>query len=343
MEWYNTRENYKYAHVKGKIANVSLFWGILQEAKDTLSKVFEVTSMYVDLKPCISRLPENGYGANVTTWPARMHYPPDRLQDVEMDAYIAKDELFKAESRYWNVIIGSYIRIFRWKELRLRNIMDMRAGCGGVNEIQHPCCKIAGTGAYALGTLPVPFDLPYDHLSSFAAALIDLQIDGWVMNVVPTSGPNTLPVIFDRGLIGVAHDWCESFDTYPRTYDLLHASGLFSKEQKRERTPLYIEVEEHPYATSLWIISFSALDVVPPLNSSQRSPLCRCNITGILLEMDRILRPGGHAYIRDSKSMIKEIKEITEAMGWRVNLQDTSEGPYASRKVLMCEKPMLRH
>lgn len=27
------------------------------------------------------------------------------------------------------------------------------------------------------------------------------------MNVVPVSGPNTLPVIYDRGLIGVMHDW----------------------------------------------------------------------------------------------------------------------------------------
>jgi hypothetical protein len=41
----------------------------------------------------------------------------------------------------------------------------------------------------------------------FAAALHDLQIDCWVMNVVPVSGYNTLPVIYDRGLIGVMHDW----------------------------------------------------------------------------------------------------------------------------------------
>lgn len=27
------------------------------------------------------------------------------------------------------------------------------------------------------------------------------------MNVVPVSGPNTLPVIYDRGLLGVMHDW----------------------------------------------------------------------------------------------------------------------------------------
>ena len=41
----------------------------------------------------------------------------------------------------------------------------------------------------------------------FAAALIDQNVDCWVMNVVPVSGPNTLPVIYDRGLIGVMHDW----------------------------------------------------------------------------------------------------------------------------------------
>lgn len=59
----------------------------------------------------------------------------------------------------------------------------------------------------------------------FAAALTDLPL--WVMNVVPINEPDTLPVIFDRGLIGVYHDWCESLNTYPRTYDLLHSSFLF--------------------------------------------------------------------------------------------------------------------
>lgn len=29
---------------------------------------------------------------------------------------------------------------------------------------------------------------------------------------------------------------CEPFDTYPRTYDLLHAAGLFSVERKRYNT-----------------------------------------------------------------------------------------------------------
>jgi hypothetical protein len=29
------------------------------------------------------------------------------------------------------------------------------------------------------------------------------------------------------------HDWCESFSTYPRTYDLVHADHLFSKLKSR--------------------------------------------------------------------------------------------------------------
>lgn len=50
----------------------------------------------------------------------------------------------------------------------------------------------------------------YDRLSffgRFATALIDHGLDSWVMNVVPISGRNTLPVLYDRGLIGVNHDW----------------------------------------------------------------------------------------------------------------------------------------
>ena len=43
------------------------------------------------------------------------------------------------------------------------------------------------------------------HFGSFAAALRDKPV--WVMNVVPSSGHNTLKVIYDRGLIGSLHDW----------------------------------------------------------------------------------------------------------------------------------------
>ncbi|XVF83733.1 hypothetical protein PTKIN_Ptkin16aG0515500 [Pterospermum kingtungense] len=220
---------------------------------------------YVDLKACITRLPENGYGANVAPWPARLQTPPDRLQSIQIDSYIARKELFKAESKYWKEIVASYVRSLHWKSFKLRNILDMRAGFGG-----------------------------------FAVALIENQLDAWVLNVVPVSGANTLPVIYDRGLLGVMHDWCEPFDTYPRTYDLLHAASLFSVERKR------------------------------------------CNMSTIMLEMDRILRPGGRVYIRDSLEVMGELQDIAKAMGWHPALRDTSEGPHASYRVLVCDKRLLR-
>ncbi|XP_031281591.1 probable methyltransferase PMT10 [Pistacia vera] len=230
------------------------------DSNDDLDNVW-----YVGLRACIALLPENSYGVNITTWPARLHLPPDRLQSIKMDADISRKEIYRADSKYWNDIIVSYVRAFRWKEMKLRNVMDMRAGLGG-----------------------------------FAAALHDLQIDCWVMNVVPVSGFNTLPVLYDRGLIGVMHDWCEPFDTYPRTYDLLHAAGLFSVEQNRNK----------------------------------------CDISLIMLEMDRMLRPGGHVYIRDLESVIVELQEIAIAMGWTPALHETGEGPHASWKILICEKRM---
>ncbi|WOH12407.1 hypothetical protein DCAR_0831910 [Daucus carota subsp. sativus] len=216
---------------------------------------------YVNLKACITRLPETGYGVNVTTWPARLQNPPDRLQSIQLDAYISRKELFKAEAKYWNEIIESYVRALHWKSFKLRNVLDMKAGFGG-----------------------------------FAAALIENKLDCWVMNVVPVSGSNTLPVIYDRGLLGVMHDWCEPFDTYPRTYDLLHANGLFSVEKKR------------------------------------------CNVSTIMLEMDRILRPGGHVYIRDTLSVMDELQAVGNAIGWHVSMRETSEGPHASYKILTCDK-----
>lgn len=43
------------------------------------------------------------------------------------------------------------------------------------------------------------------NLGSFAAALKSKDV--WVMNVVPEDGPNTLKIIYDRGLIGAMHNW----------------------------------------------------------------------------------------------------------------------------------------
>jgi hypothetical protein len=61
-------------------------------------------------------------------------------------------------------------------------------------------------------------------LYRFAAALINRKFDCWVMNVVPVTEPNTLPVIYDRGLLGVAHDWYAYL--YP---GLINSIPIFSR------------------------------------------------------------------------------------------------------------------
>ena len=68
----------------------------------------------------------------------------------------------------------------------------------------------------------------------------------------------------------------------------------------------------------------------------------RCNISTIMLEMDRILRPGGRVYIRDSVAVMDELQGIGKAMGWHVNVRDTSEGPHASYKIMMADKLLTR-
>ncbi|KAF2308173.1 hypothetical protein GH714_036320 [Hevea brasiliensis] len=103
---------------------------------------------------------------------------------------ISKEE-FVSDAMFWKNQVRNYWKLIDVSETDIRNIMDMNAFLGGF--------------AVALNTLPV-----------------------WVMNIVPMSMMNTLSAIYDRGLLGAFHDWCEPFSTYPRTYDLLHANHLFT-------------------------------------------------------------------------------------------------------------------
>ncbi|KAJ7516753.1 hypothetical protein O6H91_22G069400 [Diphasiastrum complanatum] len=216
---------------------------------------------YVTLKACIT-LPRNNPDKFFwLDYPARLDNPPVRLQSLHIDAIASKNEVFEADRRYWIEIVQGYLRGLSLKIEDIRNVMDMRACYGG-----------------------------------FAAALADQKVDWWVMNVVPISGINTLPIIYDRGLIGVAHDWCEPFDTYPRTYDLLHVHGLFTLEQDR------------------------------------------CNIAHIILEMDRILRPGGWVLIRESMAMALSVEVLAKSVRWKTHLLDTENGPFGKDKLLSCQK-----
>lgn len=156
---------------------------------------------YVPMKSCLHRLPE---GDDVrgkewpAAWPNRLTATPSWLSGIRKGLYgQPANEEFVSNTEHWErVVKNSYLKRILIEWSHVRNVMDMNAGYGG-----------------------------------FAAALISRPV--WVMNIVPTHEPDTLPIIYERGLFGMYHDWCESFSTYPRTYDLVHADHLFSRLKNR--------------------------------------------------------------------------------------------------------------
>ncbi|GAA0149985.1 methyltransferase [Lithospermum erythrorhizon] len=126
-------------------------------------------------------------------WPERLNTAPERVIQIRRGS----EGVVITDTNEWTKRIKHYKKLLpAIGTPEVRNVMDMNTKFGG-----------------------------------FATTLVDDPL--WVMNVVSSSAPNTLPVVFDRGLIGTYHDWCEAFSTYPRTYDLLHLDGLFSSESHR--------------------------------------------------------------------------------------------------------------
>ncbi|KAL9329776.1 hypothetical protein ACSQ67_004779 [Phaseolus vulgaris] len=155
----------------------------------------------VPLQSCMHKLPVNSTERGSQwpqNWPARLTNSPYWLTSSHVGVYgKPAPEDFTVDYEHWKRIVSkSYLNGIGIKWSNVRNVMDMRSVYGG-----------------------------------FAAALKDLNI--WVMNVIPVNAPDTLPIIYERGLFGMYHDWCESFSTYPRSYDLLHADRLFSNIKNR--------------------------------------------------------------------------------------------------------------
>lgn len=156
---------------------------------------------YREMETCITPLPEVSSsdevaGGAVEKWPERAFAVPPRISSGSIPGITT--EKYKEDNELWKDRVSHYKRIISpLTQGRYRNVMDMNANLGG-----------------------------------FAAALAKYPV--WVMNVVPVdNNHDTLGVIYERGFIGTYQDWCEAFSTYPRTYDLIHAGGLFSIYQDR--------------------------------------------------------------------------------------------------------------
>lgn len=100
-------------------------------------------------------------------WPERLNSAPERLSDVPGGSAGA----FKHDQGKWKTRVKHYKKLLEaLGSDKIRNVMDMNTVYGG-----------------------------------FAASLVKDPV--WVMNVVSSYGANTLPVVYDRGLIGTYHDW----------------------------------------------------------------------------------------------------------------------------------------
>ncbi|KAK8518204.1 hypothetical protein V6N12_017361 [Hibiscus sabdariffa] len=151
---------------------------------------------YKKMEACVTPYPETTKpddvaGGDWKPFPARLNAAPFRISSQSVPGVTV--EAFLDDKLLWERCVEAYKNVNSIIDSgRYRNIIDMNAGLG-----------------------------------SFAAALESPKL--WVMNVMPTiAEKDTLGVIYERGLIGIYHDWCEAFSTYPRTYDLIHANGVFS-------------------------------------------------------------------------------------------------------------------
>ncbi|KAJ7970740.1 S-adenosyl-L-methionine-dependent methyltransferases superfamily protein [Quillaja saponaria] len=144
------------------------------------------------MKACISPYSARIHrqrGSRLLPWPQRLTSPPPRLEEIGVTP-----EEFQEDTSIWHFRVNEYRKQMKSvvQKYTIRNVMDMNSNLGG-----------------------------------FAAALNGKDV--WVMNVAPVHASSRLKIIYDRGLIGTVHDWCEAFSTYPRTYDLLHAWAVFSE------------------------------------------------------------------------------------------------------------------
>ncbi|XP_041009652.1 probable pectin methyltransferase QUA3 [Juglans microcarpa x Juglans regia] len=220
---------------------------------------------YFKLKKCVSRISSVKGDLAVGTiaqWPERLTKTPSRAAVMKNGI-----DVFEADTRRWVRRVAYYKNSLSLKlgTSAVRNIMDMNAFFGG-----------------------------------FAAALKSDPV--WVMNVVPARKPSTLAVIYDRGLIGVYHDWCEPFSTYPRTYDLIHVSGIES------------------------LIKYPG------------SGKNRCNLVDLMVEMDRILRPEGTVVIRDSPEVIDKVGRLARAVRWTASIHEKEPESHGREKILVATK-----
>jgi hypothetical protein len=120
------------------------------------------------MEACVT--PNSKVSGDLKPFPQRLYAVPPKIASGSVPGVSA--ETYQDDNKNWKKHVSAYKKINKLLDSgRYRNIMDMNAGLG-----------------------------------SFAAAIHSPKL--WVMNVVPTiAQKHTLGAIYQRGLIGIYHDW----------------------------------------------------------------------------------------------------------------------------------------
>nr|GME09111.1 probable methyltransferase PMT13 [Ipomoea batatas] len=273
---------------------------------------------YFKLKKCVSRTSsvKGDYAiGSIPKWPQRLIEASSRIVLLKSGINV-----FEADNRRWTRRVAYYKNSLNLKlgTPAVRNVMDMNAFLGG-----------------------------------FAAAIISDPV--WVMNVVPAHKPLTLDVIYDRGLIGVYHDWCEPFSTYPRTYDLIHVAAIESltKDPSSGKSsssgfPLRRQFSVSPTDPTYdsprqptFILCVAEYGGSTPKAERGRAINWRvCNLVDLMVEIDRMLRPEGSVVIRDSPEVIDRTERIAHAVRWTTSIYEKEPGSNGREKILVATKKL---
>ncbi|KAG0581759.1 hypothetical protein KC19_3G006600 [Ceratodon purpureus] len=165
----------------------------------------------VVMRPCLESTGDDMSMVDVN-WTSRLIKPSKRLEIIPAAGLQrAKEQVLASDFNYWVYLTDIYVRTFGSSRVAdIRNVLDINAGYGSF------------AAALAMRTPPVPW---------------------WVLNVVPVDQPDRLSVVFDRGLLGLYHDWCEPLDSYARTFDFIHASRFFAFQHRCSAQVILQEID----------------------------------------------------------------------------------------------------
>ncbi|KAI4382869.1 hypothetical protein MLD38_008774 [Melastoma candidum] len=60
--------------------------------------------------------------------------------------------------------------------------------------------------------------------------------------------------------------------------------------------------------------------MLPLVRSTEKHHCSRCEMVDVVVEMDRVVRPGGYVVVQDTVEMMDKLGEMLRSLHWGVNM-----------------------